>query len=100
MDLIERLYEAAGNAGLLHECHWQPADGSPMQTGLVGFAAPDDTLFEGLTSTTDYTVSFPASAFVGIAARDTVVISESTFQVREVRTVGDGSELRARLTRL
>ncbi len=29
MGLVEQVYAAATNAGLLRDCHWQPADGSP-----------------------------------------------------------------------
>ena len=100
MGLVEQVYAAATNAGLLHDCHWQPADGSPMQTHAVGFAAPDDTVFDGMASTTDHQMSYPASVFVGLAPRDTVEIGSVIYQVRDIRAVGDGSEMRAKLTRL
>ena len=100
MKLIERLYQSAANAGLTVRCHWQPADGSPSQTHVVGFSAPDDTILDGLARNTDYAITYPASAFVGLAARDTVVIDSVTYQVRDVRAVADGSEMRAKLTRL
>ena len=100
MGLVEQVYAAAANAGLLRDCHWQPADGSQMQTHAVGFAAPDDTVFDGLASTTDHQMSYPASVFVGLAPRDTVEIGRVTYQVRDIRAVGDGSEMRAKLTRL
>lgn len=100
MGLVERVYEAATNVGLLKECRWQPSDGSPAQIRHVGFAAPDDTLLDGLTSSTEYVITYPASVFVGLAVRDTVEVGGTSFQVREVRAVGDGSEIRAKLTRL
>jgi hypothetical protein len=100
MGLVEQVYAAATNAGLLRDCRWQPADGSPMQTHAVGFAAPDDTVFDGLASTTDHQMSYPASVFVGLALRDTVEIGSVLYQVRDIRAVGDGSEMRAKLTRL
>jgi hypothetical protein len=37
---------------------------------------------------------------VGLAARETVEIDGQLFQVREIRAVGDGSELRAKLSRI
>ena len=46
--LVEQVYAAALSAGLLRDCRWQPADGSPLQTHAVGFTAPDDTVFDGL----------------------------------------------------
>lgn len=100
MGLVEQVYAAAANAGLLRDCHWQPADGSPLQTHAVGCSAPDDTLFDGLASDTDHQMSYPASAFVGLAVRDTVDIGGVIYQVRDIRAVGDGSEMRAKLTRL
>ena len=100
MGLVEQVYAAATNAGLLRDCHWQPADGSPMQTHAVGFSEPDDTVFDGLASTTDHQMSYPASVFVGLAPRDTVEIGSVIYQVRDIRAVGDGSEMRAKLTRL
>jgi hypothetical protein len=100
MDLLERLYASAANAGLLKECLWQPAGGAPVESRLVGFSAPDDTLLDGLASSTEYVITYPASALKGLSARDTVLIVGESFQVREVRAVGDGSEMRAKLTRL
>ena len=100
MAMIDSLYEAAVHAGFLKACVWQPADGAPPQTQFVGFAAPDDTRLDGLTATTEYVMTYPATAFTTLAVRDTVTIDATTFQVREVRAVGDGSERRARLTRL
>ncbi len=100
MSLVEQVYAAATNAGLLRDCHWQPADGSPMQTHAVGFSEPDDTVFDGMASTTDHRMSYPASVFMGLAPRDTVEIGSVSYQVRDIRAVGDGSEMRAKLTRL
>jgi hypothetical protein len=100
MGLLEQLYEAAGNAGLLKTCTWRPSTGAPAQTHRVGFAAPDGTAFDGLTTNTDYTISYPDTAFTALSVRENVEIDGVTYQVREIRAVGDGSEMRARLTRL
>jgi hypothetical protein len=100
MGIVEQIYTSAGNAGLLRECRWQPSDGSPAQQHPVGFAAPDDTVFDGLASTTDYQMSYPASVFVDLAAREAVEIDSVIYQVRSTRAVGDGSEMRAQLTRV
>lgn len=100
MSLVAQIYESAANAGLLKECRWQPSDGSSTQTHQVGFAAPDDSLFDGLTLSTEYVMSYPDTVFVGLAAREAVEIDGTTFQVRDIRAVGDGSEIRAKLTRL
>ena len=98
--LIETLYAAAASAGLLKSCRWMPPDGSTPQTHEVGFAAPDETLLDGLASSTAYAITYPAGAFAGLAVRDTVEIDGVAYQVRDLRAIGDGSEMRARLTRL
>jgi hypothetical protein len=100
MTLVAQIYESAANAGLLKECLWHPSDGSPSQTHQVGFAAPEDSLLDGLTLSTEYVMTYPVSAFAGLAAREAVEIGGTTFQVRDIRAVGDGTEIRAKLTRL
>ncbi len=100
MSLLEALYQAAANAGFLKECIWRPSDGSPPRTNMVGFAAPDETLLDGLTVSTEYVLSYPATIFAGLAVREVVEIDGVRFQIRELKAVGDGSEMRAKLTRL
>lgn len=100
MGLVEQVYAAAANAGLTVRCRWLPSGGRPAQTQQVGFSSPDDTALEGLTLSADYAITYPASVFAGLAARDSVLIDGVNYQVRDVRAVGDGAEMRARLTRL
>ena len=100
MSLVEQIYESAANAGLLKDCLWRPSDGTTAQLHPVGFAAPDDTVFDGLASTTDYQMSYPASVFLGLVPREAVEIDGVIYQVRSTRAVGDGSEMRAQLTRV
>ena len=99
-DHLQRLYAAANRAGLLKDCTWRPADGRPEEVHPVGFAAPDALRLDGLTVSTDYEMTYPQALFEGLTAREVVEIAGSTFQVREVRALGDGSERRATLTRL
>ena len=100
MGLVEQVYSAAANAGLSVRCRWFAAGGGAVQTRPVGFTAPDDTALDGLTLNTDYAITYPASVFVGLAVRDTVNVNGVSYQVRDVRALGDGTEMRARLTRL
>ncbi len=100
MSLVAQIYESAANAGLLKECVWYPSNGAPSQRHQVGFAAPDESLLDGLTLNTDYEMTYPGTAFGGLAAREVVEVGGSSFQVRDIRAVGDGSEIRAKLTRL
>jgi len=100
MGIVEQIYESAANAGLLRDCLWHPSGGAASQSARVGFAAPDDTILDGLALNTDYAITYPASGLKGLAARDTVLIDGVTYQVRDVRAVADGSEMRAKLTRV
>ena len=100
MSLVEQIYESAANAGLLKDCLWRHSDGTTAQRHPVGFAAPDDTMFDGLASTTDHQMSYPASVFLGLVPREAVEIDGEIYQVRSTRAVGDGSEMRAQLTRV
>ena len=100
MGLVEQVYEAATNAGLLKDCLWQPSGGSSAKQHPVGFSAPDDAVLDGLALNTDYAITYPASVFVGLAAREVVEIDGVAYQVRDVRALVDGSEMRAKLTRL
>ncbi len=100
MSLVAQIYESAANAGLLKDCLWYPSNGAPSQRHQVGFAAPDESLLDGLTLSTDYEMTYPVTAFGGLVAREVVEIGGTSFQVRDIRAVGDGSEIRAKLTRL
>ena len=100
MDRLQRLYGAAARAGLLKDCTWRPTDGRPAEIHPVGFAAPEALRLDGLTTSTDYEMTYPQALFEGLAAREVVEIAGAAFQVREVRALGDGSERRATLTRL
>jgi hypothetical protein len=99
MIAIESLYDAAARSGLLQEAIWIP-DLGPVMATWVEFRAPDASILDGIGMSTDYAMRFPASRLVGIKQGDTVEISGTTYRVREVRAVGDGSEHRATLTRL
>ena len=100
MGIVEQIYASAANAGLLKDCQWRPSDGSPPQSHPVGFAAPDDTVLDGLTLSTEYVMTYPASGLDGLAVRVVVVIDGHSYQVRDIRAIGDGSEMRAQLTRV
>ena len=102
MDMIESLYAAAERAGLLKEVVWivDQAPGSEPMLAHVGFRAPDEELLDGLALGRDYTITYPASRLVGLVSRARVRIDGQSFEVREIRRIGDGSECRATLSRL
>lgn len=91
---IEAFYDAAARSGLLEDAE---IDG---HTIAVDFRSPDETVLDGLALSTDYTIRFPASALPSLAAGDIVSIGGSNYRVREIRSIGDGSECRASLSRL
>ena len=91
---IEDFYGAAERSGLLVDAE---IDG---HTVAVDFRSPDETVLDGLALSTDYTIRFPASTQPSLAAGQTVTIGAHSYRVRVIRSIGDGSERRADLTRL
>jgi hypothetical protein len=98
--VIEQLYEAAASAGFLKPCRWQPSAGGVAHTHQVGLRAPEDSVLDNLTLSTETVITYPATFFPGLASRETVEVDGVRYQVRDVRAAGDGSEMHARLTRL
>jgi len=90
---VATLYEAARNAGLL----------TPVTVagGTVhcAFRAPDEIVLDGFALSRDYQLDYPAS-WLTLVAGDTVEIAGVTYQVRDVRAIGDGTERRASLSQL
>lgn len=91
---IEDFYDAAGRSGLLVDA------GIAGETIAVDFRSPDETVLDGLALSADYTIRFPASALPTLAPGDTVSIAGNTYRVRDIRSIGDGSERRASLSLL
>ena len=89
---VATLYEAARSAGLL----------TPVtvagNTVHCAFRAPDETVLDGFALSRDYQIDYPA--WLTLAPGDTVEIAGSSYQVRDVRAIGDGSERRASLSQL
>ena len=94
MGLIERLYGAADRAGLLVMAEFEG------RSVAVDFSSADETVLDGLLRAADYTIRFPASALPDLATGHAVSIAGISYQVRDVRAIGDGSERRADLSRL
>ena len=91
---IEDFYEAARRSGLLVDAE---IDG---HTIAVDFRSPDESVLDGFALSADYTIRFPASVLPALAAGNTVSIAGNTYRVRDIRSIGDGSERRASLSRL
>ena len=100
MGMIESIYASAASAGLLKEVVWIIDQATSPMLAQVGFRAPDENLLDGLAMGRDYTITYPASSLAGLKARARLSVDGQTYEVREVRAVGDGSECRATLTLL
>lgn len=92
--LVETLYDAAANAGLLTRA---VIAGTEV---MVDFRAPDEDVLDGLGVSRNYTIRYPVSRLPLLAAGNTLEIAGQTYRVREVTAMGDGTEARASLTRL
>lgn len=90
---VADLYDAAARAGLL----------IPVKIGALivecGFRAPDETVLDGLALSRDYEIEFPVER-LSLSIGDVVEIAGQNYRVREVIALRDGSECRAKLTRL
>ena len=91
---MEDFYAAAARSGFLVDAE---IDG---HTIAVDFRSPDESVLDGLALSADYTIRFPASVLPALAAGNTVSIAGNTYRVRDIRSIGDGSERRASLSRL
>ncbi|HBO3862328.1 head-tail joining protein [Pseudomonas aeruginosa] len=90
---VELFYESARNAGLL------TAVTVAGNTVHCAFRAPDETVLDGFALSRDYQLDYPA-AWLTLAPGDTVEIAGVSYQVRDLRAIGDGSERRAFLSQL
>jgi hypothetical protein len=90
---IEDFYEAAQRSGLLTAVL---AGGSTVH---CAFRAPDEPVLDGFALSRDYQIDYPAS-WLTLAPGDTLGIAGMTYQVRDVRAIGDGAERRASLSQL
>ena len=93
MVAVSALYAAAGRAGLLRTA---TVGGTDV---LVDFRASDVEVLDGLGLSADYAIRYPADALVLDTGHE-LEIGGTTYRVRDVRAVGDGSECRATLSRL
>ena len=94
MAFVEILYAAAARAGLLVSAE------VAGRTVSVGFLCLDENLLDGLVRSAAYTITYPLSQLPDLDAGDTLAIAGQTYQVRDVRAIGDGTARRAELTRL
>ena len=94
MVTVEFLYSAAADAGLL-----TPAVFGTAQV-MVDFRAPDEDVLSGLGVSRDYAIRYPLTWLPSLAAGNTLDIAGQSYRVREITAIGDGSEIRATLTRL
>jgi len=100
MDRIESLYLAAEHAGLLQAAIWSPGNGDPPVTVKVDFQATDEAVLDSLALSADYAIRYPAKRFANLVVGETLTINGQAYRIREIRSLGDGSEKRTTLSRL
>ena len=88
---IEDFYQSAQRAGLLTQVN---ANGSSV---YCAFRSPEETVLDGLALSRDYQIDYPAS-WLKLAIGDLVDINGTSYQVRDIRVIGDGTECRASLS--
>lgn len=91
---IELIYQAAEHAGFLHKCRWDES------VTMVGMQVADQDVLNRLTLSRETSITYPTSCLQGLRTGSRVEIAEVEYQVREVMAIGDGSEMRATLTRV
>lgn len=94
MVTVDFLYAAAADAGLL-----TPAVFGSRQV-MVDFRAPDEDVLGGIGVSRDYSIRYPLSWLPELVSGNSLDVSGQTYRVREITAIGDGSEIRATLTRL
>lgn len=92
--MVEALYDAAANAGLLTRA---VIGGTEV---MVDFRAPDEDVLDGLGVSRNHSIRYPVSRLPSLTAGNTLEIAGQSYRVREVTAMGDGTEARASLTRL
>ena len=100
--LVDRLYAAAAQAGLLQRCRRvvdKPTGTRLSPTVWVALIEPDEALLDGLAVASDPSIRFPAHRLTGLKKGDVLEVDGTRYRVRDVRAVGDGSEKRAHLSR-
>lgn len=99
-DFCREIYLAAGRNGLLLECTWRPSSGCFSESAMVALSASDQSVLNQLTLSTETTMTYPAGELPGLKPGEVVAINEQHYQVREVLAVADGSEMKAKLSRI
>lgn len=92
--ICDLVYAAAANAGFLRKCCYR------NNTVLVGFRTADHSVLDHLTQSAETSMTYPSGALEGLKTGDRVEVGTGRYQVREVVTIADGSEMRATLTLL
>lgn len=88
---IEEFYRSAQSAGLLTQVHAQGG------SAYCAFRSPEETVLDGLALSRDYQIDYSAS-WMTLAIDEWVDINGTTYQVHDIRAIGDGTECRASLS--
>lgn len=100
LNLCQEVYAAAAGNGFLQECLWRPASGRFSKTALVNLQTSDQPVLHQLALSAETTMSYPVGSLAGLQQGEVVKVGGLRYQVREILSVSDGSEMRAKLTLL
>lgn len=100
LNLCREVYEAAARNGFLQPCQWQPSSSVFTKTAWVSLQTSDQSVLHQLALSAETTMSYPAGALAGLKQGEVVKVGGARYQVRDVRTLRDGSEMLAKLTQL
>lgn len=92
-------YDAFDRAGFLVEAIWKPSDGRDDQVARVDFRSPGQTVGD-MAMSTEYSITYPSTAFVGLVRNETIVIAGEEYKVRDPRPTRDGSEIKTTLSKV
>jgi len=81
------------------EAQWIPADYTAGETGSVIIDAPEQDVLGGTVKSTEYSVTYRATHFVGMARGDELHIEGACYLVRDVNALDDGQIVRATLSK-
>lgn len=98
--LAEQVYAAAAGTGLLKPCYRLTTEGHTYNKTWVGFKASDDSVLHNLAMSNETTLTYPASVFTDLKKGDRLEIERVRYQVREIRAIGDGSEMQVKVAKL
>lgn len=97
--LVEQVYAAAAKAGLLMRCTLVSQNGL-REVRDVEFRTTDDTVFDNLVMAVETTITVPNTYFHRAQRGDLCMVNGKTYQIRDIRAIHDGSEIKFKVAKV